>query len=526
MNQKPIALLALSIATALFLNACGDKAAPAGHGPADKAAAAEGGDHGHAHAAGAEKITHFTDQTELFVEFPRLVAGEKSAFAAHLTRLSDFRALTAGTVTVILVGDKQAEERFAVDTPSQPGIFRPEAQPKQAGERELIIEVATADFTVRHELGPVTVHADRKSADAAGGHAEEGGIAFTKEQQWKVDFATAEVVKRPIRPAIAATGVLRARPDGEALLTATTSGQVQAAGRFPQIGQVVKKGDILAYLAPRLGGEADLASLQAAAAKARVEFDLAERERARMEGLYKDEAVPEKRLLAARAAEASARAEHEAAGRRLGQYGGSGGGIPLRAPVSGLVADVRVSPGAFAAEGSALFHIVDRSTLWLELRVPESEAARLVAPSGAAFRVDGIAEAFDIAAGRNGRLVAVGGAVDAQTRTVPVVFEFAQPDPRLRVGMAAKAQVFAGAARESVAIPASAVLDEGGIAVVFVMSGGESFERRPVRLGARDGDWVEVVEGLEPGQRVVSRGAYLVKLAAANTAQIGHGHAH
>ena len=117
-------------------------------------------------------------------------------------------------------------------------------------------------------------------------------------------------------------------------------------------------------------------------------------------------------------------------------------------------------------------------------------------------------------------------------RTVPVVFEFAQSDvadaldARLRIGMAVKAQVFSGDAREAVAIPASAVLDESGATTVFVMTGGESFERRPVRLGRRDGDWVEVVEGLAPGQRVVSRGAYLVKLAATNTGQIGHGHAH
>jgi cobalt-zinc-cadmium efflux system membrane fusion protein len=61
---------------------------------------------------------------------------------------------------------------------------------------------------------------------------------------------------------------------------------------------------------------------------------------------------------------------------------------------------------------------------------------------------------------------------------------------------------------------------------VFVMTGGESFERRPVRVGTREGDWVEIVEGLEPGQRVVSRGAYLVKLAATKTGEIGHGHAH
>jgi RND family efflux transporter MFP subunit len=511
---------ALTLLAASLLAACGDHGHD--HAKPDAATTAEQG----GHAPGAEKITHFTDKTELFVEFPRLVVGEKSAFAAHLTTLADFRALAAAKVSVILSGGNAPDEVFAVDTPSQPGIFRPVAQPKLAGDREMTIEVATTEYTVRHELGPVVVYADRKSADAEGGaHEDEDGIGFTKEQQWKVDFATAEVVKRPMRPAVAATGTIRARPDGEALLTAPAAGQVQPAGRFPQLGQAVKKGDLLAWLTPRLGGETDLATLQAGASKAKVELDLAERELARMESLFKDEAVPARRVEAARAAAASARAEHEAAGRRLGQYSG-GGGIPLRAPVSGLLADVRVSPGAFAPEGTLLFHIADRRALWLELRVPESEAAKLTTPSGASFRVDGIEQAFEVVAGQNGKLIAVGGAVDAQTRSVPVILEFSQPDARLRLGMAVRAQLFAGAPRVTVAVPASAVLDENGINVVFVMTGGESFERRPIRVGVRDGDWIEVAEGLEPGQRVVSRGAYLVKLAAANTGAIGHGHAH
>ncbi len=520
--MKTLALTPLfaSLLAAGLLAAC-DKI-PHGHDHDKKPAAAAGE---HDHAPGAEKITHFTDQTELFVEFPRLVVGEPSAFAAHLTTLADFRALAAAKVSVILAGGGQPDEVFSNDTPSQPGIFRPVATPKHGGEREMTIEVSTAQFTVRHELGPITVHADRKSADAAGGEHDDGGIAFTKEQQWKVDFATAEVVNRPMRSAVAATGQLRARPDGEALLTAPAAGQVQPAGRFPQLGQAVKKGELLAYLTPRLGGDTDLATLQAGASKSKVELDLAERELARMETLFKDEAVPARRVDAARAAVASARAEHGAAQQRLGQYGG-GGGIPLRAPVAGALADVRVSPGAFAPEGTLLFHIADRKSLWLELRVPEAEAAKLTTPSGASFRVDGIAESFDIVAGKNGRLIAVGGAVDAQTRSVPVILEFTRPDARLRLGMAVRAQLFAGAPRAALAAPASSVLDENGIAVVFVMTGGESFERRPVRVGVRDGDWIEVVEGLEPGQRVVSRGAYLVKLAAANTGQIGHGHAH
>jgi len=524
MNKTLIALLV----AALFVAAC-DKI-PHGHDH-DKKPTAEQGGHGHDHAPGAEKLTNFTEHTELFVEFPRLVAGESSAFAVHLTTLVDFRALAAGKVSVILSGGDQLEERFTVETPSQPGIFRPAVQPRQAGERKLAIEVVTPQFAVRHEFGPVTVFADRKSADADSqdehGHEDASSIGFTKELQWKVDFATAEVVRRPIRPAVAATGLLRARPDGEALLTAPVSGQVQSAGKFPRLGQAVKQGDILAWLAPRLGGETDFAALQAGAIRSRVAFEQAGRERMRMEALFKDEVVPEKYLLDARAAEVMARAEYEAASRRMNQYGGGGGGgIPLRAPVSGLLADVRVSPGAFAEEGALLFHIVDRRVLWLELRVPESEAVRLATPSGASFRVDGIESAFDIVAGGNGKLIAVGVAVDKVTRSVPVLFEFVAPDPRLFVGMAVNAQVFVAAPREAVAVPASAVLDENGINVVFVMTGGESFERRPVRLGVRDGDWIEVTEGLEPGSRVVSRGTYLVKLASTITDQIGHGHVH
>jgi cobalt-zinc-cadmium efflux system membrane fusion protein len=524
MNKTLIATLLLSTFAVLSLSACSDRghedAADGRHPPAADAG------HGHDHGPGGEKITHFTDKTELFVEFPRLVVGEKSAFAAHLTQLADFKALATGTVSVILSGGGQPDEVFSTRAPTQPGIFRPEAEPRLAGPRELEIEVVAADFTVRHRLGPVTIYPDRKSADALAAEHDESGIGFTKEQQWKVDFATTEVTRHAIRPAIAATGTLRARPDGEALLTAPMSGQVQPSGTFPQLGQVVKKGDILAYLSPRLGGDTDLASLQANARKARVALDLSARERARMEELFKDEAVPEKRVLTARAAEASARAELDAAQGRLGQYGGSAGGVPLRAPASGIIADVRVSPGAFAQEGSLLFHIVDRRMLWLELRVSESESARLAAPSGASFRVEGIEKSFEIAVGKNGRLVAVGGVVDAATRTVPVVFEFSPGARPLPIGMAVQAQVFAGGAREAVAIPASSVLDEGGLSLVFVQLGGESFERRQVRLGAREGDWVEVLDGLTPGSRVVSRGAYLVKLASTGTAQIGHGHAH
>jgi hypothetical protein len=72
----------------------------------------------------------------------------------------------------------------------------------------------------------------------------------------------------------------------------------------------------------------------------------------------------------------------------------------------------------------------------------------------------------------------------------------------------------------------SAVLDEKGLDVVFVMKGGESFERRTVRLGVRDRGMVEILDGVVPGEHVVSEGVYYVKLAGTSEGSTGHGHAH
>jgi multidrug efflux pump subunit AcrA (membrane-fusion protein) len=75
-------------------------------------------------------------------------------------------------------------------------------------------------------------------------------------------------------------------------------------------------------------------------------------------------------------------------------------------------------------------------------------------------------------------------------------------------------------------IPASAIVDDAGRPIVFVQTEGESFERRPVSLGAREGELVQVTSGVKPGEHVVTRGAYLVRLASLSTSVPAHGHVH
>ncbi|WP_297834655.1 efflux RND transporter periplasmic adaptor subunit [Thermomonas sp.] len=521
--MKTSSRLLAAIIAALLLVGCGDKnAGTGGHDHGAPAQAAGHADHGPT----GEKITHFSDRTELFVEFPSLAVGQAATFIVHFTWLADFKPVTQGRLIVVLAGGNAPEERFVADAPAVPGIFKPAVTPKSGGERVLALILETPAGNIAHELGPVTVFADAKAAQAEHDHGhDDEGIAFTKEQQWKIDFATAEAVKGRARSSVAATAAIKAQPDGEALLTAPAAGVLRPASAFPRVGQTVKEGQVLATLAPRLGGETDLATLEAATGKAKIALEQARRERERMEALFKDEAVPEKRLLEARAGERMAEAEAKAAQARLGQLGGTGG-IAIRAPIDGTLADVAVAPGAFVAEGAPLFHVANTERLWLEARVPESEIGKLGTMdtlSGASFTVDGFGQPFVIEPRRNGKLIAVGGVVDAGTRTVPAIFEFANPGG-LRLGMTARARLYAGEGIEAVLVPAGSVQDESGTSVVYVQTGGESFVRRIVRVGARDGERIAILDGLEPGQRVVSKGAYLIRLSTSMSAAVGHAH--
>ncbi|MDO8263674.1 MAG: efflux RND transporter periplasmic adaptor subunit [Gallionella sp.] len=540
MKYLKISTLSAAVLAVFLLSACGEKsAAKDDHGTK---AATEKDVHGHADSG--EKITHFGDKSELFVEFPTLVAGQPATFVAHFTWLADFKPVAKGRLTVVLAGGTAPEERFVIDAPSVPGIYKPAVTPKTTGKRELTLIVESDQGVLRHELGPVDVFADAKAALAGHDEHEDEDIGFTKEQQWKIDFATVEAVKGIVRESVAATGTVKAQPDGEALLAAPMAGLVRTAGSFPRVGQAVKKGQVLAYFVPRLGGETDHAMLEAAASKARIALEQARRERERMEMLFKEEAIPEKRLLEAKFNERVAVVELDATQQRLGQYGDSGGGIALRAPIGGVIADVPVAAGAFVTEGAPLIHIANMGKLWLEARVPESDIGRLGVPSGAWFAVDGFSSSFNIDTGKitndlavvvgqpsqmasssiNGKLVAVGGVVDAATRTVPVIFEFANPGRTLPLGMTAKVQLIAGGSREGILVPAGAVQDESGTNVVYVQTGGESFERRLVQVGTRDGERVEIRAGLEAGQRVVAKGAYLIRLSSSKSGPSGHAH--
>lgn len=517
---------------------CAFSACDAGHGHDHDEGGhdhSEGDEHGHAESdRPVHVVTMFGDHTELFVEFPSLVGGVPSEFAAHFTTLSDYRPVTQGKLAVVLTSSDSPGERWEVDAVARPGIFTPAAVPKFAGERKLLLMLETSEFTETFDLGEFTVFESEEKAREVEVENPEGEISFLKEQQWKVEFDVEEVARRELRPSLAVNATLRAAADGEAVIVAPFDGRVSAPeGGIPQVGETVKAGQIVAYVVPKLDA-GQISTAQSELRKAEVMLVRARRDEARIRGLVESGALPARRLADVESEVELAKGEVAQARRRLGQSntvgarkGAQSGAVAIRSAIDGTVAQRGFVDGGFVSNGQQLLRVVDRSQLWLEAHVPEANLDRVREPTGAWFESRG-GSSVEIDVTRGGRLVSFAEIIDPVTRTAPLIFEIGEAGTGadLRVGGFVEAHILEGEPREVVAVPASAILDEQGLDVVYVMIGGESFSRRTVRLGVRDRDYVEVREGLQEGDVVVSEGAYYVKLASSSTDSVGHGHAH
>ncbi len=474
-------------------------------------------------------VTLYQGGLELFMEYPAFVVGEPSPLIAHFTDTSPeagFAWVTSGRITATLLFADGTSEAFFADELLRNGIFKPVVKPTRAGSAtlSLVLEGHPAAGEVR--VDDVFVHptVDAAVAGTPQEEAVEPTVGYLKESQWKTLYATEPAGLRPIRGGLQATGQLKAVAGQAGELVAPFAGRLVTPVRVPHLGMAVRRGELLGSVLP-IGGDRAEAEFTLRRAEAELQVTLRQAERA--ESLH-PEVISDRELESARAALEVGRAQVQATKRRLAAWSGdseAGGGFELRAPVDGVISWADVVPGQVVNAGQRLLSVINADRLWLEARVFESQAVQVESATGAMFSVSGDSERFLLDDSTGARLVAVGAAIDPMTRTVPVLFEFANPGS-LKPGMFAKVTVFVGDTRDVLAVPLSAVVDDNGFQTVYVMEGGESFFKRRVSLGAVDGGWAEVLAGVVVGERVVSRGAYEIKLSTASGAIPEHGHQH
>ncbi len=265
----------------------------------------------------------------------------------------------------------------------------------------------------------------------------------------------------------------------EATLTAQTSGRV--AEVLGDVNDRVAAGDVLVRLSA--------VEQQAGVDAARAQLKLAEATYKRMAGLAESQYVSKMQL-------DQARAERDAARAQLANVGQQSAYTTVRAPYAGIVSAREVEPGESVGIGQPLLTLFAPDALRIEVSVPQSDAD--------AIRANPVArDTFDDGRSVDAAEVVVFPAADAATHAVKVRVQLPPLDPPPQPGRTAKVAFPAARGAALPRIPASAVVQRGEVSAVYVLADGR-LSLRQLRLGARDGDSVEVIAGLKPGEAIAT----------------------
>ena len=480
----------------------------------------------HAHGGGTS-VTQWSDKTELFMEYPDLIAGEAATFVIHLSNMADFSAVTEGRLTCVFKSPAGKNFTYEETAPGRPGIYLPDVTINEAGNYELELRLTGPQVSDTILVSGVQVYESAEAVPHAD-EAEDGDlISFLKEQQWKIDFCTEPAANHSLTGAIPALGELLPKTQWHAEVPAPANGVMLADQneQLPSIGQWVKKGAVLAVISPPTNSDNSLNKIRSEYLLARAEYERAQR-------LYDQQAIPEKRLEEARLLYEAQKASYDVIANQI-DFGSPEDDkaaytphFHLKSPIDGFVESIHFHIGENVRSGETLFKITNPRRLLLKVNVPAARIAALQGASDASFKIEGYEQEYQVSR-LNGRLLSIGSSIDEASRTVPVYFEFDNPGNILKIGMFAEASVKIGEPVQALAIPQSAIFDEDGTPVAYVHVEGESFSRRVLKTGISDLGYTQVLSGISAGERVVTIGGYQVRLASlSSSVPSGHGHPH
>ncbi|MDY7229853.1 efflux RND transporter periplasmic adaptor subunit [Hyalangium rubrum] len=352
--------------------------------------------------------------------------------------------------------------------------------------------------------------------------APAGVILLPKESQFLLGVRTEPVSRRKLEMRTTVPGKVIPRTDRHAQIFAPVAGRVLSQGsQIPLVGTRVKKGQVLAVLQQSLSASeaSGLATgriqAEAAVGQAQAALEQARRDLDRVKSLAG--VVAQKEVQQAEFAVQVAEQEHTRAVRERELYAGAGQGgtggklsqFPLVSPLDGVLVEANATLGEQVEPSKVLFTVLDPQVVWVEANVFPDDIPRIEEAREALVKVEGYADRWFPA-----KLFNLGQVVEESTRTVKVIFEVQNDDGRLRPGTFAEVAIGSGGEQESLAVPDAAVVEVEGRKRVYVHVGPEEFVARDVALGARDGEYHVVRQGLKEGERVVTRGTYQLRSAA------------
>ena len=477
-------------------------------------------DHGdHAEEPDPLSYTYWSENSELFVEFPPLVIDVESRLAVHFTHMKNFKPVTAGKVTISLRQNNLDLEKDLLDQPSAPGIYNIGITPKMDGKFHLAIVIDTESFSDSFLIKDVPVYPTAAVALAAHPHQEEGDeVSFLKEQAWKLDFATEAASQKTIHEVIHTSGEFETAKGEEKIVSAKSSGIVSYKSKNLQEGRDVRSGETLFSISSKGLMQSDMEG-KFQIAKARLDKTTVDFGRA--ENLLKDQIIGQKEYEKRKMEFTIAEAEYNTL---TNNYGSSANTQSVAASMTGIVKNILVSDGEFVNEGTPLVELTSNRRLLLHAEVSQKHLPELRNLQTANFKTPYLPEVESIK-NYNGKLVSYGKMLDGGSAFIPVFFELDNKGALLP-GSFVELFLLTKPIQNTVVLPKSALMQDYNQHYVYIQIEGETFEKRPIELGIDDGQNIQILSGLKVGDRVVTKGAYQIKMASMATSVPAHGHAH
>lgn len=475
-------------------------------------------DHDHEHDDVKVYFTAYSDSYEIFAEADPFVVGQNSNILVHVTNLADFKPLPEGQVIASLVSGNKGI-RQTLTGAERPGIYRFVLQPEEPGPARLLISIEADGTQETLEAGSTEVFRDAHAAI----HAAEdlmtdvpGAVVFTKEQSWVVDFATNEVKRDLFGPIVRTVGEVTPERGDEMVLNAQTRGFVSFEGNaFYEGMQVGSRQALLSIQGSALSEDnAAIRYQEASNAYERTKADFL-----RIQQLHNDRIASERELLQARNDYDNATALFE----NLQQHFTESGQM-LSSPWNGYLKKVFVSEGEFVEMGQPMLSIARNRSMVIHAEVQPHYGGLLRNIRSANIRLPG--EMPKSLQELNGEVISVARSIDENTNMLSVYLRVS-PQENMIPGSLLDVYLKPVTTEEVLLVPNEALIEEQGNYFVFIQNHPESFSKRQVRTGHTDGIMTEVISGLTDHERIVTRGAIMVKLATASGDLDPHsGHVH
>jgi cobalt-zinc-cadmium efflux system membrane fusion protein len=465
------------------------------------------------------RLTNYSSDFELYAEADPFVAGKTGNILSHFSTLPDFKALDNAQVSIhLFVGDNEISQ--LLEKPTRKGIFSFDLEPTVSGNGRIVFKIKTTAGNYELVVPLIDVYSNKEEADSEASKlvpSRTNTIVFTKEQSWKIDFSTDLPIVEPFGQVIKTTAQIQPALGDEVMVSAKAGGTIIFSEVNVLEGQFVSAG---ASLFTILGAGLAENNSSVRFNEAQNNYLKAKADIERQESLAKDKIISEKELLVTRNEYENAKAVYEMLNSNFNVSG-----QVVSSPSSGFIKQLFVKNGQYVEAGQPLISVSKNKILLLKADIQQKYSAISDKIKSANIKTPGDDKTYTLEQ-LNGKVLSVGRNTNSDNYLIPISLQI---DNSAGFTPGGFVEVYLKAITNNYAlvVPNTSLLEEQGNFFVFVQITPELFEKREVKVGPTDGLFCEIIAGLNPNDRIVSKGTIMVKLAQASGAldpSSGHNH--